>query len=180
MHILSRLTAILPLLCFVFFILLLARVASADDKPSKEYLVKAAFLYNFTKFVDWPVDSTNLNICLFGEDKFKSAIDKIEKKSSAKRRYIILRNPANPLQCHIAYLAMKNALEQQNLLDSMRKYPILTVGEEEEFAALGGVIAFVKRHNKIKLVVNLPAAQNVKLRVDSQLLEVALRVIERK
>ena len=172
----SKLIAAAWLICFTGFY----GTAHAAEKPSKEYLVKAAFLYNFTKFVDWPEETSELNICLFGKDKFGGAIDAIEKKSSAQRRYVILRNPSNAMRCHIAYLSPAGKKQEKSLLKAMRAKPILTVGDKESFVGMGGVVSFVMVDNKIKLVVNLPAAQKAGLRVDSQLLEVALKVIERE
>lgn len=172
---------VLRILAAVFLVCSVGKynAVAAVDKPSKEYLVKAAFLYNFTKFVDWPGDTSQLNICLFGTDNFGEAIQSIEKKSSPQRKYVILHNPPNVLQCHIAYLSSAESSRERALLEAAQKKPILTVGDEEAFTKMGGIVSFVMIENKIKLIVNLPAAQKAGLRVDSQLLEVALKVIER-
>lgn len=152
-------------------------VANAGSK--KENLVKVAFLYNFTKFMEWPQPTNNLKICINASGEFISASKAIEKRSNSRKTYSVLPNPSQLAMCHMVYLDSSTALPQRGIVDEQgRLLPVLTVGIGEEFAKQGGMIAFVLIENKVKLIINLQAVQKSGLRISSQLLEVAHKVIQ--
>lgn len=148
---------------------LLAPLA-ASAEPSKEYLVKAAFIYNFTKFIEWNKSDKNINICTVGENKFGSALKQIEKRSNAKIKYKIFTDNNEKNRCDIYIYS--------DLLSEIKTNKnILTIGEGEDFIKNGGIISFIKRDNKIKFIINHVAAKEANLRMNPQLLEIADKVV---
>lgn len=151
--------------------------ARADDP--KEYLIKAAFIYNFVKFTEWPGDlavskQSNLNICVVGSNPFVGGATEVFKKAStAQLKLSVVEGTKGT--CHILFISRSEASRVDQYLNAGG--PILTVSDIEGFADRGGMIGFVLQDNKIKLVVNTKAATAAGLRIDAQLLEIALRVI---
>jgi len=157
-------------------------VASTADAShadqSKEYLVKAGFIYNFTKFVSWPEMGSNFTICLTGQDNFGAAIMGIEKKSTPSVQFKVQKNPSNLDNCQIVYVDENDSGGAISRLSGSGNSAALVVGEGEGFLSQGGMIAFVEQNNKVKLVINQRSALAAGLEIDSQLLEVALKVIK--
>jgi hypothetical protein len=157
------------LVCFLF-----APVLWADDS-SVEYKVRAGYLYNFTKFITWPVDDAKtFNLCILGNDPFVELIDPIEKLSVLERSIKVFRFDSfgsmdKETHCHILYISpsIKETLLVQNFEST------LVVGESEQFIEQGGMIGFVNRQGKIKLQINLKAITQSGLKVSAKLLEVA-------
>ncbi len=145
----------------------------ADDE-SNEYKIKAAYLYNFTKFVTWPPDpSPTFNLCIVGKDPFARLIDPIQKRTVSTRPIKVYRLPkvdnssTNPqVSCHIIFSS-----ESRPPLVSAESS--LTVGEQANFAKAGGMIEFIQQGGRIKLLVNLAAVKKSQLKVSAKLLEVA-------
>lgn len=164
-------------IALIFF----SQLLSADDS-GVEYKIKAGYIYNFTKFISWPEDNAaTFNLCLLGEDPFGALIDPIEKRFAQGRPIKVFRLDEldNGHQCHILYIgtadfSIKNPLINQGV------YKTLTVSENTEFAAQGGMIGFVIRDGKIKLQINLDALKQGGLKASAKLLEVAEIIIGRQ
>lgn len=163
---------------------LAAPLAQADD--GKEYLVKSAFMYNFVKFVEWPGDlavskQANFNICVIGDNPFGSAAQEIFTRASTatlKLNVVEKGNWAgNANGCHMAFISSSEQAKMTEILGALKTKPVLTVSDIDDFAKKGGVVGFTTQDNKIKLVVNTVAATGAGLRIDAQLLEIALQVI---
>lgn len=158
---------------FFFFASLLLQPLYADEE-SVEYKIKAGYLYNFTKFIDWPEDNyKTFNLCLLGTDPFGSLIDPIEEREVSGRPIKLFRLnnghsfTLNKLAyCHILFIgeptAPPTALQYQ-----------LTVGESPRFAQHGGMIGFINQDGRIKLQINLTAVKQSGLKISAKLLEVA-------
>ncbi len=157
------------LVCITFLPVLLA------DDSVVEYKVRAGYLYNFTKFITWPVDnSKTFNLCILGDDPFAELIDPIEKLSVIERvikvfRFDNFKSMDKESHCHILYVSstIKEALQRQNFNNT------LVVGETEQFIDQGGMIGFVNRQGKIKLQINLEMIIRSSLKISAKLLEVA-------
>ncbi|MGZ8136548.1 MAG: YfiR family protein [Methylococcaceae bacterium] len=156
-----------------------SQLTFADDGDnSVEYKVKAAYLYNFTKFVSWAGDDfQTFNICILGDDPFKDAIDPIEKRSVFGKAIKVFRaDNLNVFRmtsyrphCHILFISssIDNPLPFKEVANT------LTVGESKDFATLGGMIGFINKQDKIKLQINQQAVKRAGLKVSAKLLEVA-------
>ena len=159
--------------------------ARADD--NKEYLVKAAFIYNFVKFIEWPgakaiAQHTNIDICTVGNGGLNSAANVFKAASTAKLSLSLvqennIRNAA--AHCHILFVSRSEKDALGDVLAALKGQPVLTVSDIDGFAEAGGMIEFVSNNNKIKVVVNKGAVSATGMRVDAQLLEIALKVIDR-
>jgi hypothetical protein len=157
----------------------------AESNRLNEYEVKAAYLFNFAKFVDWPVaafprENTPLTICIVGNSPLNTVIESLSGKTIRNRRLVVRQfaRIEDLNECHILFInaAIKTSITQ--LLASVATRPILTVSDSKGFATVGGVIEFVPVADKIRFEINHRAAQQVNIRISSHLLRLATTVIE--
>jgi hypothetical protein len=154
---------------------------SAQSARAPEYEVKAAFLFNFAKFVDWPAQafaapSAPLHICVLGRDPFGDALSRIVQGKFIAGRPIVRRqveSAAEARACHILFLSLSDPASLKQALEQLRDAPVLTVGEDRNFLSLGGMINFVLEEERVRFEINLAAAERHHLRVSSKLLAVA-------
>jgi hypothetical protein len=141
-----------------------------------EYQVKAAFIFNFAKFVEWPGDAFSdggpLVVAVVGDDPFGGALDRINGSMANGRRLRIkrLRMGDNLRACHILYIAQSEARNVGKILDNVRGTSVLTIGETAQFNQSGGMIRFVIQNQKVRFEINANAASQVRLRISSKLL----------
>ena len=151
--------------------------AGAVGQTSDEYQVKAAFLFNFAKFVEWPAQtfkspSDSMSICVLGPNPFGRSLDEaVAGKSIDGRRFVVrqIANAAEVPGCQILFIASP----QKKHSPDPATVGVLTVGESEGFAAGGGVIGFKLQGGRVRLEVNVDAADQRKLRISSKLLSLA-------
>lgn len=167
--------------------LLAAVGTSAQSSSPTEYEVKAAFLYNFGKFVEWPADDSagaddTFDICVLGRDPFGDVLDEtVEGKSLRGRKLVVRRigQTAEGLNCHILFISSSEERNLGYILSVLQGRSVLTVGEMRRFAQRGGMINFRIEENRIRFEINLGAAESAGLTVSSQLLKLA-RIIGKK
>jgi hypothetical protein len=180
-------TAVLLLLAFAASVLFCAMAAAQSDDQPGEYDVKAAFLFNFTKFVEWPENSfddarTPIVIGIIGDDPFGDSLVEIIAGQKAQGRNIVIREQhfgEDLRHCHILFISTSERRRSAQILASVHDASVLTVSDIDGFAEAGGAIQFVLQENRVRFVVNLDAAKNSKLRVSAKLLALA-RVINQK
>jgi hypothetical protein len=154
---------------------------SVDELPPLEYRVKAAFLLNFTKFVEWPAaafadDRAPFRICVLGEDPFGSVLDQMVKDEvMGGRRLMVQRisRPPEPKSCQVVFVS-----RQEKATPPALGPGVLTVGEGEEFLREGGMIAFVIENRRVRFDISQKAAAGARLTISSRLLNVA-RLVEK-
>jgi len=159
----------------------LAMSAAAQSPRAPEYEVKAAFLYNFAKFVDWPPyafpdSSTPLRICVLGRDPFGGTLSRVVQGKSISGRPIIsqtVQSSAEAHPCHILFMGSSDSAFLKQTLAPLHNLPVLTVGESNDFLPLGGMINFVLEQDRVRFEVNLAAAERHRLKLSSKLLAVA-------
>ena len=162
-------------------------VSIVEEPQASEYQVKAAFLINFPKYVDWPAEAlarTNspIVIAVLGETKVTGEIQKVIAGRTIIGREIVLKRLASGEEsegCHILFFPGAEQQRSPNLLDRVRGRGVLTVGESNDFFERGGLINLARREGKIALEVNLPAADQARIKVGSKLLGV-VSVVRRK
>ena len=155
----------------------------AADPPT-EYQVKAAFLLNFTKFIEWPAEAFSapdapIDICILGDDPFGSALDQIVAGEVVTGRKVAIeriRQAPPPKSCAVLFVGRPD----KDLLKILRGLGpgVLTVGEGEGFVRDGGMIAFVIENRRVRFDVNEPAAEHAGIKLSSKLLNVA-RFVEK-
>jgi hypothetical protein len=168
---------------FVFALCLLFSVtkkASADSAPS-EYQVKAAFLYNFGRFVNWPTGTfaeanSPFIIGVVGRDPFGASLDKAVSGKTMTGHPIVIRRfrrVSDIEQCHVLFISDSERERLAKVLDRAEGRAILTVSEIDGFTARGGMINFVIESKKVRFDINAVAAQRVRLRISAKLLQLA-------
>ena len=150
-----------------------------------EYAVKAALLYNFSKFLEWPeeafVDSPEFRICIHGEDPFGREIDGISGKRTQGRPIVVSRHEGKlPFaeRCHIVFVGARREKAVAAALRVVRDEPTLTVGDGSSFVDRGGMIGLVREGSRIRFEINRSEARRAGLSVSARLLRVAQRVVE--
>jgi hypothetical protein len=174
------LAAILP------FVVTGTELTNEAQAPS-EYQVKAAFLFNFAKFVEWPAAAfrngqSPITICVVGDDPFGPAIDATVKgQSFANRSFSVRRVKQIPRDdtCQIAFFSGAESARTE-LGTAIRALPILTVGEDDATSESSGIINFVIEERKVRFDINLDAAERAGIKISSKLLKLAKRVHERR
>jgi hypothetical protein len=134
----------------------------AQSPTLSEYQVKAAFLYNFAKFVEWPPGSFSdasspLRICVLGQDPFGQELRGITNEkivNGHKLEVVQLVDLQLASTCHILFIAVSEKAQLKRILESLRGAFALTVGDSKGFAELGGIINFVLEDNRVQFEVN--------------------------
>jgi YfiR/HmsC-like len=156
----------------------------ARGQLSREYDVKAVFLYNFASFVGWP-DSAFAGpeapfvVGILGQDPFGRALEEVVAGERVKNRPLVLKRVTRieeAVTCHILFISASEKPRMKAVMERTRNLPVLTVADVADFAAAGGVIGFRTEENRLKIEVNVEAARYAGISVSSKLLKVA-RVI---
>lgn len=164
----------------VFWMLLVASSVLGQEKPG-EYQVKAAYLYNFGRFVEWPAKLTTANtgsftICILGEDPFGPALDTTLAGETIGNQRVAARRISSPqmsTDCRILFISSSEANRLNQIIEALDKSAVLTVSDIPQFLQRRGMIQFVMEENRIRFEVNLAAAQRAGLTLSSELLKVA-------
>ena len=149
--------------------------ASSAEAPT-EYEVKAALLYNFGRFVQGPDSGDTLLVCVLGEDPFGPVLDKmLEGKTAEARKLHVrrLRRSQEGEACQILFVSSSEYEHLPQILAELDGRSVLTVGDTPEFARRGGMISFQLEQNRVRIHVNLRAAEGARLVISSQLLKLA-------
>ena len=151
-------------------------VMSAQD-VDLEYRVKAAYLFNFTKFIEWPNAafvggrSFSFSICVAGRNPFGPALTATVARETAAGLPLATRvvNAGGAPGCHVLFVPAGVAAAPY--LRSVGNLPVLTVGESPDFLAQGGIINFVLDAGRVRFEINQAAAERAQLRISSRLLQ---------
>jgi hypothetical protein len=150
-----------------------------------EYEVKAAFLYNFARFVEWPsaalpAATTPLTLCVLGDDPFGADLDRaVDGKDVNGHPLVVkrLKEFEDAVHCHIVFIATSDRTRLLRSLDGLRHASVLTVGETDDFLQLGGIINFDIRDNRVRFGINVAAATRAGIKISSKLLRLAESVV---
>jgi len=167
----------------IVLMLLLAGVlrTPAQDNPPSEYQLKAAFLYTFAKFIDWPSDSfatdhSSFAICILGVDPFGSTIDDTLRGKAIGDHPVVIeraKEPSEVRHCQIVFISSSEKSRLPEVLMALQGANVLIVGETERFADSGGTIQLILDQNHIRFAINTNAAESAGLRISSKLLALA-------
>jgi len=162
----------------------LARGTPAAGQAGVEADVKAAFLFNFTKFVEWPATAPGgaFEICTLAEPGFDGALARTLEDETTGGRPIVQVTPDAPelaSACHILFISRAAGAHADRWLAAVRGLPVLIVAESKAAADAGAHITFVVENNRVKFDVNEDAASRAGLKISSKLLRVARHVTAR-
>ncbi len=178
-----------------------AAVRAVDTVATLEYQVKAAFLYNFMRFIDWPAEEASskeaLVIGIIGEDPFGDAFTPVKdkqvkgrdvvfkrfkglgemKKAGEKDQSAFKQEIETVRKCHLLFICSSEKNNLGEIIQLLQGSPVLTVGEMDNLIESGGVIKFLMESKKVRFEISLTAAEKTGLKVRSQLLRLAKKVI---
>lgn len=164
----------------------------SESPSASEYQLKAVFLYNFAKFVEWPAESfadarAPIILGILGKDPFGATIDQIIKSKTVKDRKMVIKRfekikdleascmgkGEEEESCHILFISSSEEERLAKILEILNASSVLTVGEMEQFTQRGGIINFTVREGKIRFEINVDAAEQAELKISSKLLKLA-------
>jgi hypothetical protein len=157
---------------------------AAAQRP-REYQVKAAYLYGFGRFVEWPSAAPTAAdapfvVCVLGDDPFGPLLDQAVEGGAVKNRPVSVRRigrAEDGAACDTLFVSASEQPRLPRILEVLDHRPVLTVGDSPEFARRGGMIGFSVEGSRIRFTVNLDAAQGAGLMLQSELLRVAAAVL---
>jgi hypothetical protein len=160
---------------------MLLSAAAPGQRAITEYEVKAAYLYNFAQFVEWPADafgSANepLTICIAGDNVFDTALSNAIGGKTVSRRSLAVREIADLKQhpkCHVVFVSSTETRRMKAVLAEFRGRSVLTVGESEDFLAAGGIVNLKLHDGRVRFDISVKAAEAAGLRISSKLLRLA-------
>ena len=155
--------------------------ASAQTAISREYKIKAVFLFNFAQFVDWPPEApaspqAPLIIGVLGDDPFDGYLDDTVRGEKLNNRPFVVqryRRVEDIDGCQVLFIGRTNPSQLAHILAALKGRSILTVGDTEGFYEDGGIIRFVTENNRIRFRINVDAAEAAHLVISSKLLRLA-------
>jgi hypothetical protein len=158
----------------------------AHPQVSEEYRVKAAFVYNFTKFVEWPPQTFKspqdaISICILGKNPFGDSLAEVVHGKPVNGRPIVIRtieNAKDACACHVLFVRLSERKRLRSILEATSGHGVLTVGEMDSFPLEGGMINLKIDGDKIRIQINLEAAVRQHLGISAHLLGLAQIISE--
>lgn len=171
-----------PILALVSAVLMAINSGRAQDSPPSEYRLKAAFLFNFAKFVEWRPEAfadakSPFIIGVLGDNPFGSELEQTvagKKINDHPITILPFRAAADATNCHILFISTSEKQRLPQIFESLRGASVLTVSETAHFTEAGGMINFVPEGNKIRFQINDDAAKAARLKISSKLLSLAI------
>ncbi len=161
---------------------LLAFLPCASVQAQEEDAVKIGYLYNFSKFVEWPALIENepgqpWNVCVLGDEIIKTAAAILESKRVRQKAIVVVnaKRGSDLNGCQVAFVSASEGWRVGTMLKETRNRPILTVSDAEDFTAQGGMIGLVREGDKIRFEINLGAAEKAGLKISAQLAKLAMK-----
>jgi hypothetical protein len=158
---------------------------AAQQRQVGEDDLKAAFLYNFAKYVEWPpsaftgISPETFRLCVVADPSFVKLVQDIVAAETIDDRPVVLLTPEGAeaaRMCHILFIGGDERERAPGLLSAVQGSPVLTVGNGDEFLALGGMVGFVRDRTRVRFDVNTAVARRAGLAISSRLLRIARRV----
>jgi YfiR/HmsC-like len=167
---------------YFLFILLsfIAHHFSLSQDAGGEATLKAAFIYNFTKYIEWdePDKAADFIIGIVGSSSISTPLERIAQTNNVKGRRILIRHYISPEAigfCHILFIAGNQSVSLPSILEKAGK-GTLTVSEEPGYAKMGSAFNFILKNDKLKFEANLNAIYAANIKVSSQLLKLAILI----
>ena len=164
-----------------------ARAQNFDASGSSEYLVKAGFIYNFAKLVEWPAATFGnsgrpIVIGVLGNDSFAATLERVvDGKNIELRPFLVKRlrsaKESKECACHMLFIASAESSRAEEIVQLLKGTSVLTIAETPGFSKQGGVINFVLEDRKVRFEVNVDAAKQAGLNISSRLLSLA-RIVQ--
>ena len=145
-----------------------------------ETKVKVAYIYNFTKFIEWPDDDSDpIRICVIGNDPIRTMLGELSNREVKGRplRIIRVKDLNSMPSCHLLFISRSEESQVPNILQRLQGTRVLTVSDIPQFAKRGGMISFTTEKERVKIEINQRTVRQAGLKVSAKLLEIA-RVVQ--
>jgi YfiR/HmsC-like len=164
----------LPAACLA----LLLTASSLSAQTASAAALKAAFVYNFAKFAEWPADAAKtgpLTICVLGDMLIANELDgTVKGRAISGREVVVLRvQPDGVRACHVLCLSGLDTKRALQIVDDLKNAPVLTVSDADHFAEGGGIAGLFVDDGKMRFAINVEAAKRARLQISSRLLSLA-------
>ena len=195
MDILRRITSWIPLLrvhllsrsaiCLAAIFLFCLPIRGGGQSSFEEYKVKAAFIYNFAKFVEWPESAfrgkREFCIASLGRSPLDRELAALAGKTVNGRSIVFhqLSSPEEAVQCQVLFISRSELDRTSGIVDSVKDLPVLTIADREDFCKKGGMLCIEKENGKLVFDVNYRETLRARLKPSSQLLKLARRIYGR-
>jgi hypothetical protein len=165
----------------VLLLITAALQAGGDGAPIGEYQLKAVFLFNFAKFVEWPAQAfadahDPFTICVLGDNPFGPSLDDAVRGKTVANRPITIHLISTAQQartCQILFVSASERKRMRGILEALKICSVLTVGDTDDFTANGGIVQFRVNDARVRIEIDAEAAGRANLRISSQLLSLA-------
>jgi hypothetical protein len=147
-----------------------------NSQELDERAIKVAYVFNLTKYVEWPRAGNQLVIGFIGDGPMGEALEKmLAGKTSDSRliRVVLSRSEEDLDQCDVVYVAISSTKKIHETLDHLRNKSVLTVGDTESFPKSGGMIGLVRVGQQVQMIINLDAVERARLKISSRVLNLA-------
>jgi hypothetical protein len=176
-----RSVLILPFAKSLVLLLLFCLSAGAEGPALTENQIKAGFLFNFTRFVDWPADAftaaeSPIVLGIVGEDSFGDLLTQAAAGKTVNGRTVLVqrfKEEQNIRACNILFVSASEEKLMARIFERLSGSSVLTVGETRGFAQSGGIINFVIEDNRVRLEINLGAAARARVKISAKVIGVA-------
>lgn len=155
--------------------------ATSAQAATTESAVKAGFIYNFTKFIEWPASSnlyTTFNLCVVGDNRLEDSLQALEGKLVGSKSIKVRQNVSKEelKSCQMLFIAEDNDQATYALLHELGSEPVVTVSDSPEFTLKGGMIGLIRDGSRVGFEINLTPANTSSVRFSAQLLKLAKSV----
>jgi len=163
---------------------LIALQSSASCAADLETKVRVAYIYNFTKFIEWPENewetgSEPVRICVVGSDPIRTTLGELSTRDVRGRpiRIVRIRDASTIPQCHLLFISRSEEARVETILRRLQGTSVVTISDIPRFAQRGGMIAFTTENNRVKIEINQRIIRQSGLKVSAKLLEIA-RIVQ--
>jgi hypothetical protein len=167
---------------FLIGVVLVCAAGAAVESPSIA-TVKAAFVFNFANFAEWPVDvlpsGHRLSLCVVNDDEVANALTQISKGRTIKGHAVTVERVeivGAIRTCHVVYASVVDGHRAAELLEAVRGAAVLTVSDGDRFAESGGIVQLIVENERMRFAINASAAERARIRLSSKLLNLARMV----
>jgi hypothetical protein len=150
-------------------------VSSVGASP-REYEIKAAFIYNFLRYIEWPTPRNAYTVGIWGTDPFEGGLDQFQTKPLGGKNITVraVKSAKDAKGCDVVFISPSESAQIESLLSALKGTPVLTISDGASFVDKGGQIGFTTERNRVRFIVNTDALQQSDLKASSNLLKLAI------
>lgn len=156
-------------------VLLILTVAVQAQAP-REYEIKAAFIYNFLRYIEWPTPRNAYTVGILGDDPFEGGLERFQSKPLGGKNITVksVKTGKDARSCDVVFISSSESAQLDSLLASLKGAPVLTISDIGSFVDKGGQIGFTTERNRVRFIVNTDALQSSDLKASANLLKLAI------